>query len=266
MPTSILPVVSVLGLPYVNATPDQLRLHLSYLLTGSQTCAKIFTPNATIAAAAYKDASLQQLLRQATLLLPDGYGILLAAKLAGMPLSHRLTGIDTGETILSLCAAFHIPVYFLGAAPGVAKKAAAFQTEKFPTLRVAGCAHGYFSEQDHAAILQDIRRSGAQVVLVCLGFPKQERWIVHCAKALPQVRLMIGLGGSFDVWAGQVKRAPAVFRDHGLEWLWRSARKPSRLRTLAPAIPYWIAARRQGGARVAVATKTIKTTKNKKAK
>ncbi len=266
MSTSILPGVSVLNLPYVNATPHQLRLHLSYLLTRSQTCAKIFTPNATIAAAAYKDASLQQLLRQATLLLPDGYGILLAAKLAGTPLCHRLAGIDAGETILSLCAAFHIPVYFLGGAPDVAKKAAAFQTEKFPTLRVAGCAHGYFSEQECPAILQDIRRSGAQVVLVCLGFPKQEQWILRAAKALPQVRLMIGLGGSFDVWAGRVKRAPALFRDHGLEWLWRSVRKPSRLRALTPAIPYWIAAKRQSRTKAVKAAKAAKAAKTAKAK
>ena len=246
------PSVTLLGLPFAALTPTNLRNYLHEQLRHGQAPVNIFTPNLTIAATAHRTPSLHHLLRQGDLLLPDGQGVLLAARLAGTPLPCRLPGIEAGEAVIELCAKEGWPVYFLGAAPGIAAKAAAVWKERFPTLPIAGTHHGFFDERQNAAILDDIRTSGARVVLVCLGFPAQERWIAQNAPELPAVRLLLGLGGSFDVWAGQVRRAPRAFQRLGLEWLWRSAQRPSRLRTLFPAFPYLFAAARSKKQRNAV--------------
>ena len=238
------PSVKLLDLPYAAMTPKELQAFLETQLCHGSTPMKIFTPNVTIAAAAHRDPTLHQLLLRGEMLLPDGHGVLLAARLAGTPLPCRLPGIEAGENVLQLCAAHGLPVYLLGAAPGIAQKAAEAWKMRLPALRIAGTHHGFFDESQNTAILAEIRQSGARAVLVCLGFPAQERWIAENADSLPGVRLLLGLGGSFDVWAGQVRRAPSLFQRLRLEWLWRSVQKPSRLRTLFPAFSYFIAAAR----------------------
>ncbi len=237
------PTVSLLGLPYLDATPATLGDILCRQLLRGTTPMRVFTPNATIAAAARKSSALTALLQQADLLLPDGYGVLLAAKYAGTALRSRLPGIDAAQGVLHLCAKNNIPVYLLGSAPGVAERAAANWKQRLPSLPVAGTHHGYFSSAENDTLIESIRASGAQVVLVCLGFPAQERWILDNAPRLPRVKLLMGLGGSFDVWAGQVRRAPRLWQRLGLEWLWRCARAPHRLRTLFPALSYLRAAK-----------------------
>lgn len=244
--------VSLLGLSYLDATPDDLGRLLQERLTSDTAPVRIFTPNVTIAAAAHKDAGLTALLRQADLLLPDGHGVLLAAKLAKTPLRSRLPGIDAAEIALPLCAQHNLPVYFLGAAPTVAERAADHWKRRLPTLPVAGTHDGYFPSSQNDAILADIRASDARVVLVCLGFPTQERWIVNNAPLLPAVRLFMGLGGSFDAWAGICHRAPRGVRAAKLEWLWRSVQKPSRLKTLLPAFSYLNAAKSSANGKKAV--------------
>jgi N-acetylglucosaminyldiphosphoundecaprenol N-acetyl-beta-D-mannosaminyltransferase len=237
-----LPTVELLGLSYASLTPDALCEQLQKQLCCGQKPIKVFTPNVTIAAAAHRDPALHQLLCTADLLLPDGQGVLLAARLAGTPLPCRLPGIEAGESVLRLCAAQKLPVYFLGAAPGIAEKAATAWKMRLPSLPIAGTHHGYFDVQKSDAILADIRQSGARVVLVCLGFPAQERWIAEHADCLPEVKILMGLGGSFDVWAGENRRAPRIFQRLGLEWLWRTVQRPTRLRTLFPAFSYLFAA------------------------
>ncbi|MBQ7338916.1 MAG: WecB/TagA/CpsF family glycosyltransferase [Clostridia bacterium] len=244
MSSGLVPTVNVLGLSYADSSPAALKCFFHTQLTRGSTPMSVFTPNATIAAAAARDDALCSLLQRGELLLPDGRGVLLAARLAHTPLTTRLPGIEAGETVLSLCASLHLPVYFLGAAPGVARRAAERWKERLPTLPLAGWHHGYFSPEDNADILHDIRCAGARVVLVCLGFPAQEKWIAENAPSLPDVKLLMGLGGSFDVWAGDIRRAPRAWQRMGLEWLWRSMRKPARLRTLIPAIGYLRAAKR----------------------
>jgi N-acetylglucosaminyldiphosphoundecaprenol N-acetyl-beta-D-mannosaminyltransferase len=229
-----------------------LKPHLDAALCRGERPLKIFTPNATIASAAHKDTSLHALLQRADWLLPDGRGVLIASRLAKTPISHRLAGIEVGEMLLSLCASSGAPVYFFGGAPGIAEEAAQALRKRLPGLRIVGTHHGYLTKEDEPGVVQSIRDSGARAVLVCLGFPGQERWIDRYAAALPDVRILIGLGGSFDVWSGRVRRAPRLFRALGLEWLWRSIQKPSRLRTLFPVIPYFLAAKRCAKAKKAV--------------
>ncbi len=238
------PTVSLLGLSYADMSPAALtRLLHEQLLRGERPM-RIFTPNATIAAAAYRDPERHRLLSEAELLLPDGRGVLLAAGLSGKRLCHRLPGIEAGERLLALCAAERMPVYLLGAAPGIARRAALAWQRRLPTLPVAGTHHGYFSPSESPRIEQLIRDSGARVLLVCLGFPAQETWICEHLPYLPGIRIAMGLGGSFDVWAGEVRRAPALWRSVGAEWLWRSLRQPSRIRELVRTYPFFRAAAR----------------------
>ena len=141
---------------------------------------------------------------------------------------------------LSLAAELSCPVYFLGGKEGVAKEAAAHWQKRLPALSVAGTHHGYFDRdgRENEEVLTDIQRSGARVLLVCLGFPAQERWIVQSQEALPDVRMFLGLGGSLDVWAGKVRRAPALFRTLHSEWLWRMLAEPRRFTQFPSLIRY----------------------------
>ena len=233
------PTVTVRGLSFVDADPAELNeLLQERLLCGNQTV--IFTPNAKMGADALCDPRLHALLRRADLLLPDGAGVLLASHLhADRPLRHRLPGIEAGEMVLYLAAKLGLSVYFFGSEAGIADKAAAHWQKRLPALVVAGCHHGYVStEQEQNRILQDIRQSGAKVLLVCLGFPAQEKWIDQNRTALPHVRLLIGLGGSFDVWAGKLRRAPRFFRALRMEWLWRMLRQPRRFAQIPTMLRY----------------------------
>lgn len=241
MPIPPLPTQSLCSLAYVNASAEQLNVHLHTLLTTPQDSPTlIFTPNATIAAAARRDTRLEALLRHATLLLPDGIGILMAAKRQGTPLQSRLPGIEAGEAVLRIAAAQGLPVFFLGAAPGVARRAAEAWKERLPTLPIAGTHHGYFESEgeDNTHLLAQINASGARIVLVCLGFPTQERWIIQNAPSLPDVQMLLGLGGSFDVWSGSIPRAPRLFRRLRLEWLWRSLRDPKKFKALPAMLSF----------------------------
>jgi N-acetylglucosaminyldiphosphoundecaprenol N-acetyl-beta-D-mannosaminyltransferase len=234
------PTVSVRDLAFLDADHQQLTALLSHRLQKCQSTV-IFTPNAKIGADAQRDPHLHNLLCQADLLLPDGAGVLLAShRCASRPLRHRLPGIEAGESVLQLAAACGYPVYFLGGQDGMAAAAARQMQQKFPDLIVAGCHHGYFDTagQPNDRILQHIAASEAQIVLVCLGFPAQEKWILRSRSALPSVRLFIGLGGSFDVWAGKLCRAPAFFRAVHMEWLWRMLREPRRLKQLPAMLHY----------------------------
>lgn len=237
--TPPMPVVDVRGLPLLDANQIQLReLLRNRMREDRQTV--IFTPNAKIGADAQNDPQLHSLLCQADLLLPDGAGVLLASRLhADRPLHHRLPGIEAGEMVLRLAAELGQPVYFFGGEAGIADKAAAHWQKRLPTLIVAGTHHGYFStEQEQSQVLQDIRQNGAEILLVCLGFPAQEEWIVQNRTALPSVRLFMGLGGSFDVWAGNLRRAPRIFRAVRMEWLWRMLRQPRRFAQLPAMLRY----------------------------
>lgn len=236
-----LPTVRVHGLDYLDLSPEQLRVHLAVYLR-TQSGLAIFTPNAAIGAACHKDANLAALVRQADLLLPDGAGVVLASRRTcpAHPLRYRLPGIETGEVVLRLCEDLGLSVYFLGGRPGVAREAALSWKERLPHLHVAGTHDGYFEKEgdENAAVVRDIAASEADVVLVCLGFPLQERWIADNRRSLPSVRLFMGLGGSFDVWSGRIRRAPHPIRFIHLEWLWRMLAEPRRFGGLFPMLRY----------------------------
>jgi N-acetylglucosaminyldiphosphoundecaprenol N-acetyl-beta-D-mannosaminyltransferase len=207
-------------------------------LMRAKGCSLIVTPNSEIVWNATKDAGLKAIIESAELIIPDGIGLVYASRIIGKPLAERVTGIDFLGAALGLLAETGDPVYLLGAAPGVAEKAAERMRGRYPGLAVAGTRDGYYKPEEESAIVDEINNSGAAFLCAALGSPKQERFIHRYAGEL-HVRAAIGVGGSLDVWAGVQKRAPAFFRNHGLEWLYRLAKQPARVKRAA-ALPLFM--------------------------
>jgi N-acetylglucosaminyldiphosphoundecaprenol N-acetyl-beta-D-mannosaminyltransferase len=188
------------------------------------------TPNPEIVQLARKRADYARILAQADLVLPDGIGIVYAAKILGKPLRERVPGIDFAAELLERLAAAEKRLYLLGAKPGVAEEAGRVLQTRYPGLVLCGLADGYFAHG--AAAAAAVARAEADVVFVCLGAPKQETWIAEYG-AGTGAKLLVGLGGCLDVWAGRVPRAPPGWRRLGLEWLYRLLREPKRAGRMA---------------------------------
>ncbi len=190
----------------------------------------VVTPNAEIVQQARSDPEFAALIAQADLVLPDGVGVVYASKILGRPLKGRVPGVDFAGALMDRMAKLNKRLFLLGAKPGVAEEAARRLAAQHPGLTVCGVHDGYFRED--APVVQAIREAGADVVFVCLGAPKQEKWAAaHGGET--GARLLVGLGGSLDVFAGQVDRAPESWQRLGLEWLYRAIRQPSRFKRIA---------------------------------
>lgn len=189
----------------------------------------VVTPNPEIVWLARKLPELKAALNGADLVIPDGIGIIYGARILGTPLKERVPGIELTDALLAHAASVGLPVFLLGAKPGVAERAGEKLREKHPRLRVVGCGDGYFKED--APVLARLRDSGARLILVCLGFPRQELWMAAHRDEVGQA-LMLGVGGSMDVFAGDVKRAPEAWCRAGLEWLYRLLCQPSRIKRM----------------------------------
>ena len=170
-------------------------------------------------------------------MLPDGVGVVYAAKILGRPLQGRLPGCDFAAALCAWMAEHGKKLFLLGAKPGVAEQAARNLQQAHPGLTVCGTHDGYFSQDDPVA--EEIRAAGADAVFVCLGAPKQEYWMIEHGPATGAA-FLIGLGGSLDVFAGTVKRAPEGWQKLGLEWLYRLLKQPSRIARMAK-LPLFLA-------------------------
>ena len=190
----------------------------------------VVTPNPEIVDRARREEPFRQALNGADLVLPDGIGIVYAARLLGRPLKGRCPGIDLAGRLMAHMAESGERLYLLGAKPGVAEAAARNLEEKYPGLTICGTHDGYFKED--APVVEAIRASGADAVFVCLGAPKQEYWMIEHGPAT-WAKLMAGLGGSLDVFAGVARRAPEAWQKLGLEWLYRLLREPRRIGRMA---------------------------------
>ena len=207
----------------------------------------IFTPNTTILAQSLREPRLASLLRRADLLLPDGIGVVALSRILGAPLPARIAGIDLAEEVLALAARRGLRVFLLGGRPGVAERAAQKLCRQYPGLRICGTHHGYFgkNEEENRPLLAQLHKARPHILFACLGFPKQEEWLLKHRDALPDLRLGMGLGGSLDVWSGNKKRAPSALGQLGLEWLWRALREPHRFSVLGDGILLLRAVRKQ---------------------
>ena len=220
--------IDVMGLKFDSMTMDEALSRAEVLLRGDKA-AYVVTPNAEIAYEALHDVQLREMLNGADLMLPDGAGVVLASKLLRTPVKQKVAGVDFAAGLLGILERNGQSLYLLGGKTGIGELAAQKMLEAHPQLRIAGIADGYF--QDEAPVIAKINASGADALFVCLGAPKQERFMVQHQQEL-HVHLMAGLGGSLDAFAGTVQRAPAWMIRLNLEWLYRLIREPKRFRRM----------------------------------
>lgn len=203
----------------------------------------IATANAEMIMTAQSDKELGHILNHADMVVPDGAGVLWAGETLGTPFPERVTGADLSVELLKIAGEKGWKVYFLGGAPGVAQKAADCFMKDHGTFTLVGCHDGYFDETEEKKIIKDIKDSGANLLLVGLGVPKQEKWLFKHKDELGPV-LAMGIGGVFDVMSGNLKRAPLWMQRNRLEWAYRLYLQPSRIGRMM-AIPKFMRAVKQ---------------------
>ena len=219
--------IDVLGVGFDPVTVSQAADRAMEAVRAGEPGHWVVTPNPEIVWDCKKNPDVMEAVNRAFLVLPDGIGIVLGAKILGRPLPGKAGGCDFGLELCRRLGQEGKRLFLLGAKPGVAEKAAETLKAEAPGLVIAGCADGYFSED--APVVEKINAAAPDALFVCLGAPKQERWMAKNAPDL-QVPLMAGIGGSLDVWAGAVKRAPDWWIRHNLEWLYRLIKEPRRIR------------------------------------
>lgn len=190
----------------------------------------VVTPNPEFLLAAEKDPEFRRVLNAADLVLPDGIGVVYSAKILGTPLKERVPGIEFAEAMLSALNDMGGRLYLLGAKPGVAEEAGRRICARYPALVLCGTHDGYF--KDEQAILPEIAAAKPDLLFVCLGAPKQEKWMARWGQHTG-AKLAIGLGGCLDVFAGNVQRAPERWQKLGLEWAYRLKKEPKRIGRMA---------------------------------
>lgn len=232
-----IPTVDILGIPIHELTREKLLQCLRERKEAGLVT-WLVTANAELIVRAQDNSTLAQALHEADLLVADGSGVLWAARTLGNPLPERLPGVEIAEDLIRWAAKEGLGVYFLGAKPGVAAEAIALLQAKHPGLSVVGHHHGYFDEREEQGVIEDIHTLRPDILLVALGAPRQELWLAEHASHLG-VSLAVGVGGSFDIWAGRVKRAPAWMGNWGLEWLYRLITQPWRAKRML-ALPQFV--------------------------
>jgi len=221
--------IDVLGVGFDGVTVDEAVLRASGIIkSGGKTY--IVTPNPEIVWICRRNEALRDAINGAGFVLPDGIGIVMGARILGTPLlGGRVPGIDFAAALFYEIAKFGGSIFLLGSKPGVAEEAGQRLIEKYPGLVVAGVADGYFTDSE--PIIEQINATNPDLLLVCLGAPKQELWMAENINRL-NTRICAGLGGSLDVFAGRVKRAPVFFQKFGLEWFYRLVREPRRIKRM----------------------------------
>ena len=218
--------VDILGVSFANVSPSEaVDVICGYMDTDSPHI--VYTPNPEMVMLAQKDQEFKNILDEADMNIPDGIGIVYGAAIKRTPLQGRVAGYDTVQSVFNRMKDSGKSVYFFGGAPGVADKAKENMEKKFPGLKVAGCANGYFDEAREKEIIEDIKSKSPDLLLVGIGFPKQEKWIYNHRNELG-FKVAIGVGGSFDIMSGTLKRAPDIFIRLGLEWFYRLITQPTR--------------------------------------
>ena len=217
---------SILGVHFHAVTMEQA---VSFAMSRLRARQKgyVVTPNPEIVDLCRRDSVYMGIVNHAALVLPDGVGIIYAAKILGEELYGKVAGVEFAEHLVAAMAKEQMRLYLLGAKPGVAEQAGKNLCEKYPGLVIAGTHDGYFTDPQEAV---DAVNScgGGDVVFVCLGAPKQEKFMAENMDEL-HATLLCGLGGSLDIFAGVAKRAPDIFIKLGLEWFYRLLKQPSRI-------------------------------------
>jgi N-acetylglucosaminyldiphosphoundecaprenol N-acetyl-beta-D-mannosaminyltransferase len=243
--------IDLLGVPVDSVDMGQALDFLTDHVARGTGCATVFAVNPEKIMRARKDEALRTLLASATLLIPDGIGAVLAARVLGLGRFGRVPGSELMPNLCERAADRGYSVFLFGARPEVNDEAAAALSRRFPALKIAGRQHGYVEEADMPALVERINASGADILFVALGSPRQEAWMYSRAPEL-RVKVAQGIGGTLDVVAGRVNRAPPLFLALNLEWLYRLLREPRRIwRQRALVAFMWAVAKRKIGGKAA---------------
>lgn len=219
--------VNILGVMVDKVNVEQASDKIMEYISSSDCARSVFTPNSEIIMAAYRDKEFCDILNSSDLLTADGIGVVYASKIVKNPISERAAGFDIACRSLDKLSECGGTLYLFGSKPGVAEAAAENITAKYPGVSVVGCSDGYFDEEKEKTIIDNINSCSPDMLFVCLGAPKQEKWIA-ANKSKLKAKVCLGIGGSLDVFAGTVKRAPEFYTKHGIEWLYRLIKQPSR--------------------------------------
>ncbi len=220
-------VCNILGVPFANITPGEaVDTLFSYMNSDGKYM--VFTPNPEMVMEARKNDEFMKILNKSSMNVPDGIGIVYASKLTKNPIKYRVAGYDMLLGVFDKMKDKGKTAYFFGSAPEIADKAKEAVEQRFKGLKIVGTANGYFDEKRENEIIAEINEKKPDLLLVGIGFPKQEKWIYNHLNDL-DIKVAVGVGGSFDGWSGNVKRAPEFFVKHGLEWFYRLIKQPSRI-------------------------------------
>lgn len=223
--------ITILGIPVHAVTmTETLALIEGYM--AEPRVHQIATVNPEFIMAAQQDAAFRHVLRTADLCLPDGIGVLFAARRQGQALPERVPGSEMVYRLAERAAACGWSLFLLGAAPGVAEQAAQLLCQRYPGLMIAGTHAGSPDAAENDAIVKRVNDSGAALLYVAYGAPKQDKWIERNRHNLTTARVAIGVGGSLDFVTGRAARAPQWAQDRGLEWLYRLYKEPWRWRRM----------------------------------
>jgi len=221
------PMINFFGVPVVNTSMTEAVDWIVTNATGSTRKLMAFV-NPDCLNIAWQDAGYRGVLLSADRVLPDGIGIHLGCRMLGVALRANVNGTDMFPILCEAAARERLPIYLLGARPGVAQAAADNMVKRFPGLRIAGTRDGFFLPAEEASVVETINGSGARILLVAFGVPRQELWLARWRDQLvPPV--MMGVGGLFDFYSGRIPRAPVWMRDMGLEWVYRLMQEPGRM-------------------------------------
>lgn len=228
--------VDILGIKFVDSTFEQMLGELTNRIIQKRKTF-VVTANPEIVMYAYENHNYKNILQSADYVVPDGTGIIFASKMKKTPLKERVTGFDLTMRLLQEANQNSWGVYVLGGKPEINKKAVENIGKQYPGLKLVGNQHGYFDWED-STIVEKISSSKPDIVLVALGFPKQEQWTALNQSSFSK-GIFIGVGGTIDILAGEAKRAPAIWRKLNLEWLYRLLKQPARWKRML-ALPKFV--------------------------
>lgn len=219
--------VPILGLHVHKITMDQTLAVIDSFVQ-SRIPHHVITLDASMCVTAKGDPELFKIVSTAELITPDSIGVIWACKRNGQPLPERVSGVEIVDRLCQIAPKTNYRLFFFGSAPGVAQEAADKFQAKYPGCNIVGCRDGFYKPEDEVEVVQEIASAKPDILCVALGIPRQEKFISRHRAAL-NVPVMIGVGGTFDVHSGRVKRAPMIFQRLNLEWLHRLIMNPKKI-------------------------------------
>ena len=212
---------------------------LGYIMSKSENSSvQTVTINPEMISLAEKNDDFSDVLKNADLIIPDGVGIKIALKFKGIK-QQQIPGIEFAKKIIEKCANNNQSIALIGAKEEILQKACSNLQNEYKNLNISYSRNGYFQDNEEREIIDKLKESAPKLVLVALGIPKQEIFIKKYINEFSNT-IFVGVGGSFDVWSGEVKRAPILFRKVGCEWLWRLIKTPSRFKRMFPTLPLFL--------------------------